>query len=99
MSMTLTEAKTEAKGLLDKAAEIENRYEGLIENGDDEREVKRLLSEFNTYYRENRAAVDAAILASNSAQVREDIAKMEQEIEETETKLATLRAKLAGLVA
>jgi HK97 family phage major capsid protein len=48
MSMTLTEAKTEAKTLLDKAAEIENRYEGIIENGDDEREVKRLLTEFDT---------------------------------------------------
>lgn len=49
--MTLQEAKVEAKGLLDKAAEIENRYpDGPITNNEDETEVKRLLGEYDELF-------------------------------------------------
>ena len=50
MSMTLQEANVEAKSLLDKAAEIERRYEGEITNNEDLAEVKRLWTEYDALY-------------------------------------------------
>lgn len=48
MSMSVQEAKVEAKGLLDQAAEIENRYpDGPITNNEDEAQVKQLLRDYD----------------------------------------------------
>ena len=48
MSMTVSEARAEIKSLFNQADLIEKKYpEGLITNGEDEREVKRLLTEID----------------------------------------------------
>lgn len=49
MSMTVAEARTEIKSLFNQADLIEKKYpDGLITNGEDEREVKRLLTEIDS---------------------------------------------------
>ena len=48
MSMTVAEARNEIKSLFNQADLIEKKYpDGLITNGEDEREVKRLLAEID----------------------------------------------------
>jgi HK97 family phage major capsid protein len=49
MSMTVAEARSEIKNLFNQADLIEKKYpDGLITNGEDEREVKRLLTEIDS---------------------------------------------------
>lgn len=73
MSMTVAEARSEIKNLFDQADVIERRYpDGIITNGDDETELKRLLGEVD--------GLEAKLSALETAEQRKGriLAGMEQ---------------------
>lgn len=73
MSMTLAEARSEARAVLEQAEAIENRYPGDITDAEDAKQVKALLETYDDLATKMLALEDAQ---SRKSRIRRDLDKL-----------------------